>query len=283
MSSKILVTGATGKVGSEIVRQLVAKGVPVRAGVHHPEKVNQRGWEGAEVVAFDYSDPAKITAALEGIDKVFLMSPPSGDVYVLEKAFIDQAKEAGVNHIVKLSASLAGLDENSSLRKAEKLVEDSGVAYTHLRPSWFAQNFITGLVQDIRAGELAIPTGDGKVGYIDTRDIAAVAVAAFTEEGHTGKAYILTGPEAIDHAQAVEFISKATEKTVKYNPISEEQFRAKCAAQQWPEPVTDFMITLYGLIRNGYAAGVTNTVAEVLGRPPVSFGQFAKDYAAVWQ
>jgi len=280
MSDKILVTGATGKVGGEILTQLIAKGVDVRAGFHHPEKADVAG---AEVVHFDYSDPATIEAALEGVTKLFLMAPPAGNAAELENRVTDLAKKAGVKHIVKLSAAgVEGVD-NNPLRIAEKHVEASGVPFTLLRPTWFSQNFSTGQLEAIRDGAIRIPAGDGKTAFVDTRDIAAVAVAAFTEDGHANKAYIITGGKALDHSEVAAIISKAIGKEVRYEAITDEEFRAITTAQHWPSDIAEMMSTLYSMIRQGWTTIVTNDVAEVLGRPPISFEQFAADHAEVWK
>ncbi len=278
MGDKILVTGATGKVGSEILKQLIAKGADVRAGFHHPEKANVTG---AEVVAFDYSNPATVEAALVGVNKLFLMSP--GNNAEQENRVTDLAKKAGVKHIVKLSAAGVEANDNSPLRIAEKHIEASGVAYTFLRPSWFSQNFSTGQLENIRAGEIRIPAGEGKTGFVDTRDIAAVAVAAFTEEGHANKAYIITGEKALDHFEVAAILSEAIGKEVRYEPITDEEFRAITTAQHWPQEIAETMSMLYGLVRNGWTSIVTNTVTEVLGRQPISFEQYAADHAEIWK
>jgi len=285
VSGKILVTGATGKVGSEVVKQLAAKGEAVRAGLHNPDKAADLGWgDKVEIVPFNFVQTATIEAALEGVDRVFLMSPPSQtDSLAMEKTVIDAAKKAGVGHIVKLSAAGVENSEEAPLRQAEKYLEASGIAYTHLRPSWFNQNFSTGQAASIKQGAFYIPAADGKTGFIDTRDIAAVGVAAFTQEGHANKAYTLTGSEALDHYQVADIISKATGREVKYMALSDEQFRATTTAEGWPPAVIEMMSQLYGMIRQGWTATVTPTVSQVLDRAPISFEQFAQDYASVWE
>lgn len=282
--SKVLVTGATGKVGSEVVKQLAAKGVAVRAAAHHPEKAQELAGDNVEIVKFDYSDPTSVAAALEGVDKIFLMSPPFvADPIALEKALIDAAKQAGVKHAVKLSAAGVEYNDNAPLRIVEKYLEASGLPYTIVRPSWFFQNFITGQLENIRRGTIAIPAGEGKTGFIDTRDIAAVVVTAFTEEGHTNQAYTLTGSEALDHYQVTTILSKVLDKPVKYEPVTDEQFRATTTAEQWPTEAIETLSMLYGIVRAGQASGITPTVQTVLGRPPIRFEQFAYDYANLWQ
>ena len=282
MSGKILVTGATGKVGSEIVKQLATQHMAVRAGAHHPDETKAQ--TGVEMVHFDYADAASIESALEGVEGLFFMSPPpQPGSDKMGQTVVDLAKQAGIKHIVKLSA--AGVENNDAapLRAAEKMVEASGIPYTHLRPSFFNQNFSTGQAESIKNGALYLPTGDGKTAFIDTRDIAAVAVAAFTAPTkHANKAYTLTGSQALDHYQVVEFISKVTGKEVKYVAMSDEDYRAMITAQGWPQPLIEMMSNLYGMVRQGWTEGITTNVTEVLGRAPITFEQFTRDYAQVW-
>ena len=282
MSGKILVTGATGKVGSEIVKQMVAQHLEVRAGAHHPDKTKAPA--GVEVVHFDYADPASIKAALEGVEGLFFMSPPpQAESSQMAQTVVDLAKQAGVKHIVKLSAAGAESNETMQLRIDEKMVEASGIPYTHLRPSFFNQNFSTGQAQSIKQGAIYLPAGDGKTGFIDTRDIAAVAIAAFTNPAkHANKAYTLTGSEALDHYQVVELISKAAGKEIKYVAMSDEEYRAMANSQSWPQPVIELMSNLYGMVRQGWTAGLSSDVSAVLGREPITFAQYARDYAQVW-
>ncbi len=284
MSNKILVTGATGKVSSEVVKALLAKGEAVRAGAHHPAKAQELADLGAEVVHFDFSDPATVTAALEGVDRVFLMSPPfRPDALQLEKAVIDAAKQAGVKHIADLSA--AGVENNPAtpLRQTELYLEASGIPYTHIRPTWFSQNFSTGQAESIKQGAFYIPAAEGKAAFIDVRDIAAVAATALSEPGHENKAYVLTSSQALDHHEVAAHLSQAIGKDVKYVPITDEQFRATANAEHWPTDAIETMSALYSMVRQGWAAVVTDQVASVLGRPPITFAQFAQDHAEVWK
>jgi uncharacterized protein YbjT (DUF2867 family) len=284
MGNKILVTGPTGKVGSQLVKQLVAKGEAVKAAAHHPASAQAMGWQGVEIVPFDYGNAEEVEAALAEVDRLFLVLP-LGQPNALENelAVIDAAKAHGVKHIIQLSAAGVEGNDASPLRIAEKYIEASGIAYTHVRPSWFNQNFSTTEVASIKEGAIYLPADDGKISFIDTRDIAAVAVAAFTEPGHTNKAYVVTGSEALDHHQVTDLLSQAIGKTIKYVPISDEQFRTTLSSYGAPAEVIELLSGLYGMVRQGWTSGVTNTVAEVVGRPAISFAQFARDYAEVWK
>ena len=181
---KILVTGATGKTGGELVKLLAAKGHLVRAATRNPSQGKTVFPQGTEAVQFDFERPDTFAPALLEIDKVFLIARP-GDNRSDQVAMplIDEARKASVRHIVNLTAMGVEKDENFMLRRLEKHVEASGIAFTHLRPNWFMQNFNEGpMYADIhRTGALHLPAADARVSFIDIRDIAAVASAALTQ------------------------------------------------------------------------------------------------------
>ena len=193
------------------------------------------------------------------------------------------AKEAGVERIVRLSAmGIEGSD--NPLRRVEQTIEASELTWTHLRPNWFMQNFSTTSAEGIRErGVLAEPAGDAKTSFIDTRDIAAVAVKALTEEGHGGQAYTLTGQQAHGRYEVADAISQATGKEVRYEPLSEEAFRERMSGAGMPEDYLELMTGLYQAVRAGYTAETTDTFEQVTGRAPITLGQFARDYKEVWQ
>lgn len=274
----ILVTTPNGKVGTEVVKQLLAQGQAVRVGAHTVEKA-KKAFPGAEVVPFDFADEASVKAALKGVKGLYLASPT--DTSIEQKyRVIDLAKAAGVQRIVNLSA-MGVENTDTPLRLTEKYIEASGLEFTILRPTWFMQNYSTGSAESIKHGVLAEPAGDGKTGFIDTRDIAAVAVAALTQEGHNGKFYALTGGEVLNRYQAAELISQATGQPVQYVPQSDEDFRQ--AMQNFMAPdYLDLLVSLYGGVRTGWTEVVTPDVQQVLGRAPITFAQFAQDYKEAW-
>ena len=275
----ILITTANGKVGSEIVKQLLAQGESVRVGAHNVEKA-QANFPGVHVVHFDYSDSASIKAALEGVDTVYLASPGAFPADP-EKNVVDLAKAARVKRVVKLSLMGVEASDDIPLRQVEKYIEASELEYTILRPTWFMQNYSTGMAQGIKTGSLYEPAEQAKTGFIDARDIASVAVKALTENGHNGQAYALTGPESLDRNAVAAKISSATGKTVQYVPINDEQFRG--AMQNVLSPAyLELMSSLYAGVRAGWTDATTDTVKKVLGRDPISFDQFANDHKDTW-
>jgi len=274
----ILVTTPTGKVGSNVVKNLLERGIAVRVGAHTVSKA-QAAFPNAEVVPFDFEDAASVEAAVKGVSAIYLASNGESNAEVVIRA-IDLAKAAGVKRIVHLGAKGAELAD-TPLRQREEHLKASGLEWTLLRPGWFMQNYVTMHLQSIQNGVIAEPAGDGKTAFIDSRDIAAVAVAALTEDGHHGKAYALTGGEALDRYQVADLISKATGLSVQYQPLSDEVFRDNVKAYL-PADYLEFLIGLYGVIRAGYTADTTNDVQQVLGRAPIKFEQFAQDYRENW-
>jgi len=275
---KILVTTPSGKVGQELVAILKSKGATLRLGAHSVEKA-RAAFPGLEVVRLDHTDPATHAAAVAGVDAVYLASPgdfPSAP----EKALVDAARKAGVKKVVKLAAM--GIEHSDNpLRQVEEHVRASGLAFTFLHPTWFMQNFSTSMAGGIKAGTLAEPAADKKTAFIDARDIAAVAAKALLEPGHEGKTYTLTGAELLSRAEVAQALSKELGRPVAYLPVTDEQFRAAVKAYLTPSYL-ELLSHLYSTVRAGHTEVKTDTVQQVLGRPPIAFAQFLRDHRAVW-
>jgi uncharacterized protein YbjT (DUF2867 family) len=277
----ILVTTPTGKVGQEVAKQLLARGLNIRVGAHTPEKAKALGLNGADIVPFSFEDEASAKAALKNIDALYLAFPSTMSAEY-PKRVIDLAKDAGVKRVVMLSAK--GVENSDTdLRQVEKHLETSGLEYTVVRPTWFFQNFNTGQLEYIRgAGAIIEPSGDGRTSFIDTRDIAAVAIKALTEDGHAGKAYALTGSQAHDRSEIAAAISKVTQKQIGYKSLTDEEFRAQATTEQWPVPVIEIMSWLYGGVRRGWTQETTDTVKQLLERDPLTLEQYANDHKNDW-
>jgi uncharacterized protein YbjT (DUF2867 family) len=275
---KILVTTPSGKVGHELVRILKERGVTLRLGAHSVEKT-RGAFPGLEVVPLDHTNPATHAAAVAGMDALYLASPgdfPSAP----EKSLVDAAKKAGVKKIVKLAA-LGVEHSDNPLRQVEEHIRASGIPFTFLHPSWFMQNFTTSMAGALRSGTLAEPAADKKTAFIDAKDIAAVAAEALTKPGHEGKTYTLTGPELLSRADVVRIVGKEIGREVKYHPVTDEQFRAAVKGTLTPS-YTEILSYLYSGVRAGNFEVKTDTVREVLGRPPTAFSKFVHENRAVW-
>ncbi len=286
MSHTILVIGASGKIGSELVRLLSEKHIPVQAATRNPSLLGRQLPPTARAVLFNYDRPATFAPALKGVEKVFLMARPT-DPHSDRVAipFLEEAKKHGVRLIVNLSA--IGVDRVDAfvLRVLERYIEDSGIPCSHLRPNWFMQNFSTNpMLADIRTtGALHLPAGDAAISFVDVRDVAAAACEVLTNPRHAGKAYTLTGGEALTHFQVAETISAVAGKPVRYDPISEEFARTALTNAHVPPDIVERWTEFYRMVREGFCAEISESVGQILGRPPMTFRQYAADYAAAWQ
>jgi uncharacterized protein YbjT (DUF2867 family) len=293
----ILVTCATGTVGSEVIKQLSSATTDfnIKAAVHSVENVKKvKVDDKVEAVQIDYNKPKTLKEAFKDVDKLFFLSRDSPMMDELAFNVVTGAKKAGIRHIVRLSAKGADMEaESPSLRlhrQSEKIIEESGIPYTILRPNEFMQNFINFHSPSIKSSNaFYMAVGDAKVSIVDVRDIAAVAVKALTENGrsydrHIGKTYTITGPEALSYYQATEILSNIRGKKISYVNLSKEDF-----VRGWKEAgVDDWFIYIVSLMldsyyRKGIASQVSSAVEEVTGKKPIMFAQFAKDYAEVFR
>lgn len=279
----ILVTGATGTVGREVVAQLLKAGQKVRAMTRELSKVKLNG--GVEVVQGDFNAPDTLAGAVSGVERIFSLTfgPQTG---VHEKHLAQAAKASGVRHIVKLSA-LGGDDETRNhIRKwheeGEQAIRETGIALTVLRPTGFMSNALHWR-PSIRAQRKVFSNyGDGKLPPVHPRDIAAVAVRALTSDGHEGKVYPLTGPEALSISEQVKILADEIGQPLEYVPITDEAARKGMEHAGMPSFLIDALLPFAAFIRSGKAARVFHTVEEVTGRPPLRFGDWAKENAAAF-
>ena len=282
----ILVTGAGGTVGSEVVKQLRANGAKLRAAHHSQKKVEAARAEGLDTVMIDYTQPETLASALDGVDKLFLLSGGAPDQTEREINAVEAAKAAGVKHIVKLSVWGAEGEAFSFAkvhRPVEKAVEASGVAWTHLRPNGFMQNLQNYMIGTIKSqGAIYSSTGDAKISHVDVRDVAAVAVKVLTESGHEGQAYSLSGPEGLTYEQVAEHLTAASGREIHYVNVSDNDVKGGLMATGAPEAYADAYVDLVRYYRSGAAAEVTDAIRRVTGGDPISFAQYAKDNASVF-
>lgn len=281
---RILVTGSTGTFGGEVARQLLAKGESIRVLVRDGAKVSDFD-KAVQVVIGDFARSETLDAALEGIESVFLASFDSPDQAKLQGNVLTAAKRHGIRHIVRIST--AGVHEFRHLSffgwhyECEQQLEESGIAFTHLRPHWVMQNFLpSSSATPVVKGKIRLPAGDGHVSFVDARDIAAVGVEALTMPGHEGKTYEMTGAEALSHSDVADQLSAATGRSIVYENISPETYEQEKAAQGWPRAPIETMLALFTEIRAGNESVVFDTVEAVIGRVPVKFQKFADDYAS---
>ena len=278
----ILVTGATGHIGSELVRLLADQGAPARALVHSPDKAAQLQRLGLETALGDYEQPDTLDVAMKGCDHLFLLAPPTPRQPQQEQNVIDAARRAGVEHVVKQSVPWASPDAPLVFCRWHGQIEEdlaqSGLAYTLLRPSSFMQNFLMSAQQVADQGILYGMFGEGRVAFVDTRDIAAVAAELLTNPGHPGASYPLTGPEALSAAEVAERLSAATGRQVRSVDLGPDGYRQALAGAGMPGWLVDGVVEGNTMLAAGHGATVTDEVARLTGRPPRTFAQFAADH-----
>ncbi|RKT87245.1 Uncharacterized conserved protein YbjT, contains NAD(P)-binding and DUF2867 domains [Saccharopolyspora antimicrobica] len=276
----VLVTGATGTVGSALIPALRARGATVRAMIRDPE----REIAGVENVVADLQDPASVTAALNGVDAAFLNSPSAPDAAALQIQFADLAREAGVHRLVLLSQYAARTDSPVRFLRwhaeVEAHVRELGLDHTVLRPNLYLQALL-GFAGTIAQGWFAAPIGDAAISAIDTRDIAESAAAVLTTAGHTGRTYTLTGPRAVTHAQIADALSTATGRTITFRDAPADQFTAALTGILPPWQL-DGLVEDYAHYARGEAADVNTSVADLTGHPARDITDFARDYAAAF-
>jgi uncharacterized protein YbjT (DUF2867 family) len=286
MAGKVLVLGATGGVGSALIETMGRRGEAVVGATRRPEAVPAAMADYPVTwVRFDYDDPATFEPALAGIDRVFLVVRPGDDDSDLTAIpFIDVMERVGVRRVVALTAMGVDQLEDSSLRRIERRLEASCLEWTHLRPNFFMQIFSRPpLLTSIRsAGVLRLPAGDGALSFIDVRDIGEVAATVLTTSGRAGRAYTLTGPDSVSHAQAAAIISAAAGRTIGYEAVGEDTAKAELAAAGFPPARIERLLGFYRAVRSGWCAPVSRDVADVLGRPAIGMERFARDHRRVW-
>ena len=282
MPATVLVLGATGRTGRRVVSMLAEQGHAIRAASRAPGSP-----EGSVTpVRFDWSDPATYPPALDGVDAIYQWLPISPDITTEVAALLDDAKTAGVRRVVHLSTTTARLSgADFPMRGVERFLETGPVPATILRPNVFAENFSEhpAILQGIRAGVVTVPAGDGRVAPISVEDIAAVAAAALTQDGHQHKTYSLTGPDSLSFSDMAAIVGDAAGKPVRYQAMDPAEFREAMLDGGTPAHVADFYATMYEGIRKDCAADVTDDVQQITGRPPVSFAGYARAAAALWR
>ncbi|MEQ8674592.1 MAG: SDR family oxidoreductase [Aggregatilineales bacterium] len=284
MSAKILVTGAPGNVGTEVVKGLQAAGVDVRIGAYHTESARATFGEDADIVQFDFLKPETFHEAFNGIERVFLVRPPAISNVSRDVApAVWAAVGAGIKQIVFLS--IQGVEKNPIVphHKIEKLILQTGVPYTFLRASFFMQNLSTTHRDEIRdRSEIVLPVGDAMTSFIDVRDIAEVAVQVLTEDGYENAKFTLTGAEALNYDQVAAKLTTTLSRPIQYTRPSLLQFVIQQLKQGKKFGYTLVVAGLYTITRFGNAKEVTGDVATILHREPITFDQFAHDYREVW-
>lgn len=279
----ILVTGASGNVGGAVLRELLnAGGAPVRSMYRSADEA-AKAPAGANPVIADFADRASLDRALAGVENVFLVCAPIPQLVELESNMVDACRDHGIRQVVQNSALGAGT-YNKSFPSWHYIVEQrlqASVPATIFRPETFMQNipmYYGGTIKSDRAFYAA--ERDAAIAFIDVRDVAAVAAKLLTSDGHIGKTYTLTGPEALSYSQVAEKLSKLLGTTIKYVDLSPQQLKQSMLQAGMPQWQADALVDLQGYYTEGPGARITSDVQKVLGREPIRFDQFLNDYTA---
>jgi len=268
----ILVLGATGKTGRRIVERLSAKGHAVRRGSRQSDP------------PFDWEKPETWSEALRGVEAVYISFFPDlavpGAAAAIEE-LTSRAVDAGVQRLVLLS----GRGEEEAQR-CENIVRECGVSFTLIRASWFSQNFSESFLLDaVQSGTVALPVKDVGEPFVDVEDIADVAVAALTEDGHEGRLYEVTGPRLLTFEDAVRAVAQAADQSVQFVRITPEQYEEGLAQSGLPKEFASLVMYLFTTVLDGRNAQLADGVQQALGRKPRDFADYARETAAagVWE
>lgn len=282
--AKILITGATGNIGGELIKILSETGVHFNAMIRSgSENKAISDMPGCSVVEGDFNDPESVAVALTGMDKAFLLTNSSELAEQQQLDFVIAAKKAGVKHIIKLSQWAA--DIHSPVRflryhaVVENAIKESGMAYTILRPNLFMQGLLGFRGTIIGQNQFFGAVGSARISLIDIRDIARVAAAALTAAGHENKIYNLTGPEALTHAEMADKLSVATGRKIDFVDISPKVLREILLSVGFPGWQAEGLVEDYAHYKLGEAAEVKNGVFEATGGETINFSTFAADYS----
>lgn len=278
----ILVTGATGTIGAEVVKALASRpNITVRAAVRDPAKAKLAA--GVEAVKLDWDAPETYASALRGVDSVFLLTPFVNTAVEYTRALVEAAKSSGtVKKIVKLSATGVNADSFQLGRwhyEAERLVEGSGLAWVALRPNFFMTNFVAFYPPDAE-GVIYLPTADGKAAWVHPADIAAVAAETLLRADWDGKTLEITGPEALSVGEVAAVLSEVAKRPIKHVDVPEAAARSGMDGLNMPTWMVDGMMDLNQVIKNSWASVVTPVVEQVTGGKPRTLRSFAEENKA---
>jgi len=288
MTQQILITGATGNVGKETIKKLLnskLENFNVIAGVRDLNEAKEKlNYNKLRFIKFDFKNKKLIKKSLQHIDKMLLVRPPA--ISKVKKYILPVIKEAKINdikHIVFLS--LQGVENNPLVPhyKIEKFIKKEKIPYTFLRPSFFMQNLSTTHKKEIKENdEIYIPAGEGKTNFIDVRDIAEAASLVLREEEHKNKAYELTGKESLSYYEIANILSEELGRKIVYKDPSIIKFFIRKKKEGLSIGKILIMIGLYTVAKLGKANKITNEVQNLLGKEPIKFSEFVKDYKEVW-
>jgi len=285
----IIITGATGTNGLQVVRQTLEKGARVRAFVRDREEARKLLPSEAEIFEGDFARKDSVRQALQGVERVFLLAAVHPRMGEFEEAFIDAAREAKVHHLVQFSAIGAHPGSKAFFGRvhgrAEVALVQSGLAYTILQPSFFMQNLFWSAETIKRDRAIYNAAGAGAAAHVDAADIAAVAATALTEpiDQHAGEIYIVTGPERLTYEEIAAKLSKVLGRTIRHQSLPDAVYKENMLKLGMPDWQAQAILELDLRCWHGEFSNATDVVERVAKKPPVSFDQFARENRAAFQ
>src|SRR5215469_2269271 len=283
----ILVTGATSAVGNAVIEELLARKIPVRAFVHQPSAAERLEAQGAEAFVGDITERASAQKALQGIERVYLISPATEQLFAIQQLWAEEARKAGIHYVAKQSEIGADPQSLSPLLqqhgRAEEAIRTSGVPYTILRTLYFMQNFGPMYAQSIRTlGMILAPLANARISYVDARDVGAVAAHLLTEEGRQNQEYEVTGPEALSCGQLAEMFSTLLDVPVRYTAISDEEAQ-QTLLKRYSAWTAHAVLTLLQFYRQGGGATVTRVIEEVTAHKACTVVTYLTEHLQAFQ
>ena len=287
MNPKILVTGATGTIGSFVIDELMEKGADFKVLARTHDKARPFLERGIDASIGDFNDVPSMEAALEGVDKIFLLSVTSPEIPRLQGNVARAAARMGVRHIVKVSAHGTAPDSAIGIARfhaqAEEAIRESGIPFTFLRPQSFMQNLIFDRETINDRGEIYNHAGDGRIAMIDARDIAAAAAVTLLNEGHEGQTYELTGPDAISYYQVADTFKEVLGKPVKYIPVTSVHARSSMMEAGMPAWLVEDLVNVGLAHAAGYAAEVSPDLEHLTGSRGHTIRDFISDFKHLFE
>lgn len=282
----ILITGATGTAGSEVIKRLCTQGKPVRAITRNLQKAEANRLAHVQFVKADFDDPDSMRRACAGAERAFLLTSSTERAEKQQIEFVRVAQQSGVGHIVKLSQLHADVTSPGRFLRyhaaVEAAVQAAGMTFTFLRPNLYMQGLLNFRHSMKQKGAFFAAAGEARISAVDVRDLADVAAAALTSSQYDNKSYSLTGPEALTFSEMAEQLSAALGRTIAFVDVSPDAMREALAGLGFPAWQADGLLEEFAMYRRGEAAEVESGVAEALNRNPRSFGEFARDYAPLF-
>jgi uncharacterized protein YbjT (DUF2867 family) len=282
----ILISGATGRIGTAASLELHAAGIPFRVFLRDPDKYALKDSPGIEIMTGDFQDEASVRKAMTGVERALLVTGNGPDQASNERSFATIAADSGVDHLVKVSSLEASAEATTVLPTmhyaSEQFIESRGLTWTFLRPNFFMQNLLLYAASIANAGLFALPLGDAKAAMIDARDVGEIAAKALSEDGHENKIYRLNGPDLVTFGDVAKRMSAALGKEIRYVDQSPEDFRATLMQFVPSEEQVDAICGVFSEIAKGVLEELTPTAKDILGRDPRTIEQFTKDFSGAF-